>query len=160
MSSWHIFGSSAQHCFLLPSLIHLLALHTDEATVTFPQGLRFQSDRVGGLQRRGHAVPSAVSSEHTNPPPTHPTPLIPPSPRMHQVSWSRLLAKIRNSPDTSCICSACAAMWHGSDDTAALARCSQSACGDCKQPTTTCCSSEYCMKELLKKYTIFHYTLF
>lgn len=93
---------------------------------------------------RGHAVPSAVSSEHretrTSAPTHNPPPTDPPNPsfnservRFHGLDcWPGV--SIHNPPDTSCICSACAGMWHGGDDTAALARCSQSECTDYKQP--------------------------
>lgn len=64
--------------------------------------------RIEGLQQRGHAVPSAVSSEHTGPP------AIPASPSPRTISFHGLDLwpgiSLRNQPDTSCICSACLGM--------------------------------------------------
>lgn len=77
--------------------------------------LRSLGGACSATVKRGHAVPSAESSEYTN---RAPAPL-PPSPRTHQVSRSRLQA-FTAPPDPSCIFSACAATWHGPDDTDAL----------------------------------------
>lgn len=139
MPAWHIFifGLLCSNVFLLfPSLFLLLALHMQQPALVFLEAEHCLFDRIEGQQQRGRAVPSEVSSEHNTtsthtPSPKSVPPSLPSSPRWRQVAWLRLWARSQPSlpPDTSCIYSAGAGVWHGSDDTVTLATCSHSASG-------------------------------